>query len=106
MSRSNLFPNSYSLDGAQTLKVITLCANVQVRGVYTSDNEYDFVTLPTDMRFKFPFDNVEQVSTKWLEYFDWHHLPGDWADGVEHKSARNKPDIDGGHYKVKGGREI
>lgn len=106
MSRSLLFPSSYSLDGAHTLKVITLCANVQIRGVYTSDNEYDFVTLPSDMRFKFPFDNQAQVSTKWLEYFDWQHIPDDWADGVEHKSARSKLDIDGGHLKAKGGRDV
>lgn len=57
MSRSNLFPSTYSFEGAHSLKTITLCSNIQVRGVYTSDNEYDFITLPSDLRFKFPFDN-------------------------------------------------
>ncbi len=47
-----------------------LCANIQVRGVYTSDNVYDQVTLPTDMRFKFAFD-----INKWEEYFDFTFLP-------------------------------
>ena len=57
LARSQLFPQTYSLEGAHQLRGMTLCANIQIRGVYTSDNEYDFVTLPTDMRFKFPFDN-------------------------------------------------
>jgi WD repeat-containing protein 90 len=72
MYRSQLFPTSYSLEGAHSLKSMTLCSNVQIRGVYTSDNEYDFVTLPSDLRFKFPFDNSnQQLTQKWPEYFDW-----------------------------------
>jgi hypothetical protein len=39
--------------------------------VYTSDNEYDYVTLPSDMRYKFAFD----TATKWLEHFDWFSAP-------------------------------
>lgn len=66
-----LFPAHYSLEGAHTLKSITLCSNVQVRGVYTSDNEYDYVTLPSDMRYKFAFD----TATKWHEHFDWFSAP-------------------------------
>jgi hypothetical protein len=58
---------------------MTLCASLQIRGVFTSDNEYDFVSLPSDMRFKFPFDNSAQ-NHKWAEYFDWLNVPGDWLD--------------------------
>ena len=55
--RSGVFPPSYQIEGAHALKSATLCANIQIKGVYTSDNEYDIVTLPSDLRFKFPFDN-------------------------------------------------
>ena len=41
-----------------------------MRGVYTTDNEYDFVTLPPDLRFKFSFD-----INRWPEYFAWLELP-------------------------------
>lgn len=51
-----------------------MCANSHVRGVFTSDNMYDHVTLPADMRFKFAFD-----LSKWSEYFDWQMLPQDWS---------------------------
>lgn len=47
-----------------------LCANIQIRGVYTSDNVYDHVTLPSEMRFKFAFD-----INKWQEHFDFIALP-------------------------------
>ncbi len=43
-----------------------------VRGVYTSENLYDFVTLPPDMRFKFAFH-----ISKWPEQFAWLELPSD-----------------------------
>jgi len=55
--RSGVFPASYQIEGAYALKSATICANIQVKGIYTSDNEYDLVTLPSDLRFKFPFDN-------------------------------------------------
>ena len=54
--KSELFPPNYKLEGSHSLKSITLCSNCFVRGVYTSDNFYDFLTLPSDMRFKFSFD--------------------------------------------------
>jgi hypothetical protein len=80
MSRSQMFPPTYSLEGAHNLRSMTLCANLQIRGVYTSDNLYDdFVSLPLDMRFKFPFDNSLQ-SSKWAEYFDWMTVPADWSE--------------------------
>ena len=66
-----LFPAHYSLEGAHMLKSITLCSSIHVRGVYTSDNEYDYVTLPSDMRYKFAFD----TATKWPEHFDWFSVP-------------------------------
>jgi hypothetical protein len=104
MSRSKLFPASYTLDGAQSLKSMTLCAHLQVRGVYTSDNEYDFVTLPSDMRYKFPFDNHGQVTSKWPEFFDWVSIPGDWGVGGRGGPLKSSERhlYDGGHVKQKG----
>lgn len=49
-----------------------MCANSCIRGVYTSDNLYDFVTLPPDLRFKFSFE-----ISRWPEYFAWLELPQD-----------------------------
>jgi hypothetical protein len=48
------------------IRSVTMCANTHVRGLYTSDNLYDHVTLPADMRFKFAFD-----LSKWHEFFHW-----------------------------------
>lgn len=50
-----------------------LCANIQVRGLYTSDNQYSYENMPTDMRFKFSFD-----TKRWEEFFDWQSLPENW----------------------------
>ena len=68
--KSSLFPSNYKIDGAHSLKSMNLCANIQVRGVYTSDNVYDYITLPSDMRFKFGFD-----IHRWEEFYDWRNLP-------------------------------
>jgi hypothetical protein len=66
LKRSEILPASYLIDGSYQIRSINICANTHVRGVFTSDNLYDFVTLPADMRFKFAFD-----LGKWPEYFDW-----------------------------------
>ena len=70
LKMSKLLPQNYIIEGSYQVKGLTLCANSVVRGVYTSDNEYDFVTLPPDMRFKFSFD-----INKWPAYFAWLELP-------------------------------
>jgi hypothetical protein len=62
-----------------------MCANTHVRGVFTSDNLYDPVTLPTDMRFKFAYD-----LSRWHEFFHWQELPRDWNKG--------SPDSDDDEY--------
>ncbi len=77
LKMSRLLPNSYIIEDCYQIKGITLCANSMVRGVYTSDNEYDFVTLPPDMRFKFSFD-----INRWPEYFAWLELPTDIREGA------------------------
>lgn len=60
-----------------------------MKGVYTSDNEYDIVTLPSDLRFKFPFYNSNvQLTQKWPEYFDWLSLPADWGETSQSKIVR------------------
>jgi len=70
LQMSSLLPPSYAIAGSYSVKSCTLCANSLVRGVYTSDNLYDFVTLPPDMRFKFSFD-----IGRWPEHFAWLELP-------------------------------
>ena len=74
---SRLLPASYIIEDNYQIRSLTMCANSMVRGVFTSDNEYDFVTLPPDMRFKFSFD-----INRWPEYFAWLELPGDIKSGA------------------------
>jgi len=77
LKMSRLLPQGYIIEGGYQIKSLTLCANSVVRGVYTSDNEYDFVTMPPDMRFKFNFD-----INRWPEYFAWLDLPADIRPGA------------------------
>ena len=77
LKMSRLLPANYIIEGSYQIKGLTLCANSVIRGCYTSDNEYDFVTLPPDMRFKFSFD-----INRWPEYFAWLELPTDIRDGA------------------------
>lgn len=56
LEKSEIFPPSYKIEGCHQLKSMTLCANCLLRGVYTSDNDYEFSNLPMDMKFKFGFD--------------------------------------------------
>jgi hypothetical protein len=72
LQQSRLLPSTYLVEGSYQIKGLTLCANSIVRGVFTSDNLYDFVTLPPDLRFKFQF----QIN-RWPEFFAWLQLPGD-----------------------------
>ena len=51
LSLSGVLPVTYRIDNSYQIKSIMLCACTHVRGVYTSDNLYDFVTMPTPMRF-------------------------------------------------------
>jgi hypothetical protein len=69
---SGLLPVSYQIQGCYQIKQIMLCACSVVRGVFTSENLYDFVTLPPEMRFKFAFH-----ISKWPEQFAWLELPAD-----------------------------
>lgn len=73
LKRSKILPSTYLLEGSYQVRSVNVCANTHIRGVFTSDNLYDFVTLPADMRYKFAFD-----LSKWPEYFDWQQLPSDW----------------------------
>lgn len=66
LKKSAILPPTYLIEGSYQIRSINICANTHLRGIYTSDNLYDFVTLPADMRFKFAFD-----LSKWPEYFSW-----------------------------------
>ena len=79
LKMSRLLPHGFIIEGGYQIKTLTLCANSIVRGIFTSDNEYDFVTLPPDMRFKFQFD-----INRWPEYFALLELPADIRPGASH----------------------
>lgn len=86
LKRSSILPSTYLLGGSYLVKSVTICANAHVRGVFTSDTLYDFVTLPADMRFKFAFD-----LSKWMEYFDWQQLPQDWNQNKKNENGEVVP---------------
>lgn len=77
---SRLLPASYLIEGSYQIKTITLCAHSEIRGVFTSDNLYDFVTMPPDFRFKFQFE-----IQRWPENFAWLELPQDLDDRKSEK---------------------
>lgn len=73
LSLSGVLPASYRIDNGYQIKSLILCANMHVRGVYTSDNLYDFVTMPNAMRF-----NLKGIElSQWPEHFAWLELPQD-----------------------------
>jgi hypothetical protein len=41
LKRSSLFPSTFKIEGSHSLKSMMLCANLQIRGIYTSDNLYE-----------------------------------------------------------------
>ena len=55
-----------------------------VRGVYTSENSYDFTNMPSDMRFKFSFD-----LKRWEEFFTYKSLPSDWDAGLNQSALKS-----------------
>ena len=69
---SGILPPDYLIANNFEVKQITITSSCSVRGVYTSDNLYDFVTLPQDMRFKTQFD-----ISKWPLHFAWLQVPDD-----------------------------
>jgi hypothetical protein len=73
LKKSSILPPTYLIDGSYQIRSVNVCANTHIRGIFTSDNLYDFVTLPADLRFKFSFD-----LPRWPEYFDWQCFPHDW----------------------------
>ena len=66
LKKSSILPPTYLIDGSYSIRSINICANTHIRGIFTSDKLYDFVTIPSDMRFKFSFE-----IQKWTENFDW-----------------------------------
>jgi len=85
LSMSGLLPPTYTIHGGYSIKSVTMCANCMVRGVYTSDNLYDFVTLPPEMRFKFSFD-----ISRWPENFAWLELPQDVVKAGTERTDKQK----------------
>lgn len=80
LKMSKLLPSTYLIEACYQIKQMTLCANSMIRGIYTSDNLYDFVTLPPDMRFKFSFE-----INRWPDYFAWLELPQDYSQTASEK---------------------
>lgn len=61
---STFFENKFEY---KNLRSLTLCANMKVRGVYTSDILYSPKTLPKEMSFKGKLDD-------WNENYEWRDV--------------------------------
>lgn len=68
---------------SHTLRSLTLCSNLFVRGVYTSDLQYTPETLPKEMAFKCTREQ------NWRSLYEWMELPS----GLE-ASPRGLPTIE------------
>jgi len=82
---SGILPEDYIVADNYEVKQITLTSRCAVRGIFTSDNLYDFVTLPADLRFKFSF-NISQ----WPQHFSWLELPEDIMHGQDYAFQRSE----------------
>jgi hypothetical protein len=52
-----------------TLKGIQICSNLTIRGIYTSSNIYDWVSLPKDLAFKMV------KGGRWEDNYNFTYLP-------------------------------
>lgn len=54
---------------SHVLRSVTLCSNLFVRGIFTSDIEYNCRNLPREMMFKIT------PSEQWMNLYDWYEVP-------------------------------
>ena len=66
------FPEGFELEGSHTLKSFTVCSTMQCRGIFTSDNLYQWHNLPSDLSFKKPADMRRD---EWEAGFNWSVIP-------------------------------
>jgi len=70
------------------LKSLTICANIKVSKVVTSDKLYDYITFPKDLGFKFVHKD------EWLTRYDWvEPLPCSRPIPKPEEDAKNQKDI-------------
>jgi WD40 repeat protein len=62
----NLYAGKYC---EHTLRSVTVCANIVIRGIYTSDIKYIPKTLPKEMMLRLGKDD------RWGDLYDWIDLP-------------------------------
>lgn len=55
--------------GIHTIRSIQVCSNLNVRGIYTSSNIYDWETLPKEMSFKMV------KGGRWEDNYNFVYLP-------------------------------
>lgn len=67
-----LFPKDAfkSFQKIYVLKGLQVCSDIEIRGVYTSDNLYNIKTLPKEMDFKIP-------KGKWEESYSFIYFPNE-----------------------------
>ena len=69
---SELFPSNFKLEECHIFKGFTLSASMNFRGIFTSDNLYQWHNLPHEMTFKAP---AGENKSEWDQKFQWTFIP-------------------------------
>ena len=72
MESSSLYPETFEIKGSHILKSFTLNSTLNVRGVFTSDNLYQWHNLPSEIAFKAPAGSNRG---EWEAQFNWVTYP-------------------------------
>lgn len=72
LESSGLYPPTFELKESHTLKAYSLNSTLNVRGIFTSDNLYQWHNLPSEMTFKAP-SGVNR--DEWESQFTWTVIP-------------------------------
>jgi hypothetical protein len=68
-----------------SLKTVKICANLEIRGIYTSDRLYTSGTLPKDMQYKIT------KTENWDAMYDWFFFPhGDKENNPQEEVKRDQ----------------
>lgn len=73
-----------SFRGCHTIKSIQVCANLVLRGIYTSPNVYDWDSLPKEMSFKLV------KGGRWSDQYNFIYLPASTSPEEIRKRIRKE----------------
>ncbi len=82
----DLLPKGIAKGLKYSIKSFEICSNLTIRGIYTSDNLYDWDSLPREMSFKMV------KGGKWSELYNFLYLPSSIDPEESRKVEKEKED--------------